>query len=402
MPTIDQHSRRRVLTALGSCVGGVLAGCVGMSNPTPSNPDASTDTVGEWPTVGRDPSNTRYASGETTITSTPTVAWRLRIGSPVHQPVVADGQVYIPDGAVLRVHDAATGDERWTYTDAKPLTAPTVRDGVVYVGVMRGTESVVALDATKGKPLWTFGGRQAGGVSGTPTLDEAGDRLYIGTNAERIYALDATSGDPHWQQEVFGPVTTTLSVRSPLVAVTTRSGEVYAFNESGAGLWRLRLPQGSESPPVISDRTVFAGGTDNRIYSLDPVSGRLRWDTTVKTLYQGGFVVKNASVYAVSGRGITALGGKKGKIQWNLNLGAFPKCAPMLLDDTLYVGGTRLFAIKSSGGVGVEPLRFNSTRWSVDLGEHVGPGIAATTDRLFVPVALEDGTHELLALEAAE
>lgn len=405
MATIDQHSRRRVLATLGSCVGGALAGCVGASDPTTSDPDGPDETGGDWPTVGHDPANTRHASSGT-VQSTPSDAWRFPIGSPIDQPVVAGGQVYISDSSALRVHDAVTGEKKWMYTNdtdgTQLYTAPTVRDGVVYVGVTNGSASVLALDATSGERLWTFGEQQTGNVGGTPTLNKAGDTLYIGTDTERLYALDATNGTPRWQQGVFGSITTSLAVESPLVVATTRPGVVYAFNEGGSSMWRQRLQKGSKTPPVISDRTVFVGGTGDNVYSLDPVSGRRRWDTYVNTLYQGGFAVRNSSVYAVSGRSIVVLGGDEGEIQRSIGLGALIRCAPILLDDTLYVGGRRLFAIKPSGGVGVASFRLGATRWSIDRGHHVGPGIAATNERLFAPVQLADGSHELLALKADE
>ncbi|UPM43036.1 outer membrane protein assembly factor BamB family protein [Halocatena salina] len=399
MSTIDQLSRRHILTTMGSCLGGVLAGCVGASSPT-HDPNASKES-GSWPTVGHDPANTRHAS-RGTVNSQPTKAWQFQTGLPTDQPVVAEGQVYIPDSTGLHVLDAVTGSQQWTHTtDANTTqlyTAPTVRNGVVYLGVTKGAESVVALDATSGERLWTFEGQQTGAVSGTPTLNDAGDALYVGTDTEQVYALDPATGEQRWQQTVLGSVTTSLAVDSPLVVVTTRSGEVYAFEENGTTLWRQRLQAGSETPPVISDRTVFAGGTNNNVYSLDPITGNYRWTSYVNTLYQHGFAVRNSSVYAVSGRNIVVLGGDEGDKGVTIDLGEFIRCAPILLDDTLYVGGRRLFALDPSGGIGIAPIRFGATRWSMDLGQHVGPGVAATTERLFVPVKHGDGTHELVAL----
>ncbi|RRJ33530.1 outer membrane protein assembly factor BamB family protein [Halocatena pleomorpha] len=399
MLDIEQCTRRRALATVGSCLGSVLAGCIGASSPS-SDETVSGGTDTDWSTIGHNPANTRHAEWAT-VDSKPTVAWRFPIGSPIDQPVVAAGQVYISDSTALHVHDAATGSQQWTVaTDTAQLyTAPTVRDGVVYLGVRNGPESVVALDAASGEQLWAFEAHQAGAVSGTPTLNNNGDTLYIGTDTERVYALDSATGEPRWQQSVFGSVTTSPAVDSPLVVVTTRSGEVYAFDESGTTLWRQRLQAGSETPPVISDRTVFVGGTDNTICSLDPVSGQYRWTTYVSSLYPSGFAVRNSSVYAVSGRHVVVLGGDEGKKGVTIDLGAFVRCAPILLDDTLYVGGRRLFALDPSGGIGVASIQFGGKHWSMNLGRHVGPGVAATTERLFTPVKRDDGAYKLVALE---
>lgn len=403
MPTIDR-SRRQLLATLGTCVWGVLAGCVGSSgsNPPSNGSGASSNPQLDWPTVGHDQANTRYSKTGTALTEKPAVAWRSPIETPVRQPVFANGRVYMPDRGVLRVHNAATGDELWTYSaansDAQSTTEPTVRDGVVYLGVTNSPKSVVALDAKTGDQLWTFGGKQIGGVSGTPTLDENGNKLYVGTRESQIYALDAANGESHWQQTVFSPVVNTLAVRSPLVVATTRSGEVYAFGEDGKGLWHTSLPEGSDSPPVLSDRWIFVGSNNDYVYGLDPVSGRLRWDTYVDRLYQGGFATTTSTVFVTSGRGVVALGGRKGSMHWSITLGDYISCAPTIIDKTLYVGGPRISALKSSGGFGVASVRVGSTRWTADVGDHVGPGLAVGDGRLFAPVQVDDA-FELLALE---
>lgn len=408
MPTIDR-SRRRLLATLGTCVGGVLAGCVGSSGSNPSSNDsgASSKSQLEWPTVGHDRANTRYSETGTQLTEKPAIAWRFPIETPVRQPVFANGRVYMPDRTVLRVHDAATGDELWTYSvsnansNTQSITEPTVRDGVVYLGVTNSSQSVVALDAKTGDQLWAFGGKRIGGVSGTPTLGQNGTKLYIGTRESRIRALDAASGESRWQQTVFSPVVNTLAVRSPLVVATTRSGEVYAFGEDGKGLWHTALPEGSDSPPALSDRWVFVGCNNDYVYGLDPISGRTRWSTYVNRLYQGGFATTTSSVYATSGRGVVALGGRKGSTQWSITLGDFISCSPTIIDETLYIGGPRISALEVSGGFGVAGIRFGATRWTVDVGKHVGPGLAVGDGRLFAPAQVEDG-FELLAFEQRE
>lgn len=403
MPTIDQRSRRRFLATFGTCVGGALAGCVGSSNPSSNDSSASSNVQSDWPTVGHDQANSRYSPTGTAPIEKPTITWRLPIETPVRQPVFANDRVYMADRTVLRVHDVATGDELWTYSsatsDGQMITAPTVRDGVVYLGITNGPQSVVALDEETGEQLWTFGGKEIGGVSGTPTLDTSGNRLYLGTRAAQIFALDAKTGESHWQQDVFGPVTNTLAVRSPFIIATTRSGEVYSFGEDGKGLWRTKLPEGCDSPPALSNRWVFVGCNNEYVYGLHPVSGRIKWETYVDRLYQGGFVATTSTVYVTSSRGVVALGGRKGSTQWSTKLGDFVSCAPTIIDETLYVGGPRIFALASSGGVGISSVRFGTKRWTADVGRHVGPGMAVGNGRIFAPVQADDGTFELIALK---
>jgi outer membrane protein assembly factor BamB len=391
------------MAALGTCTAGVFAGCV-VSSETDASGKTETTSETDWPTVGYDRANTRYTPSGTPLT-TPTKAWSIPIETPIRQPILGNGRVYIPDQTVLRVHDATTGEELWTFSKesdtpgTQSITAPTVRNGIAYLGTGSESESVVALDAKTGDRLWTR--ERIGTVYGTPTLGENGEKLYVGTIQAQIYALDAKTGETRWQQDVFGPIENTLAVRSPLIVATTSAGEVYVFEENGEAVWRRQFSggSGSSSPPTISDRWIFVGCNNNCVYCLDPVSGDAQWKTHLDRLYRGGFVATDSSVYATSGSDIVALGGREGKIQWSIGLGRSISCTPMIIDDTLYVGGPRIFALNSSGGYNIPGFRFDSTRWSRNVGTHVGPGMAAGDGRLFAPVRMNDGTSKLLALE---
>lgn len=408
MPTIDQCSRRQLLSALGTCTTGAFAGCVVSSETNESSETSAAKTTvpsgGNWPTVGYDRANTRYSPSGTPLMR-PTKAWSTPIETPVRQPVLADGRVYMPDQNVLRVYDATTGDELWKFSKVtghtQSITAPTVRDGIAYLGTGSESESVVALDAKTGDRLWTSADKQIGAVYGTPTLGENGNRLYVGTIRAGIFALDAKTGETRWQRDVFGPIKNTLAVRSPLIVATTSTGEVYAFKESGEALWRRQFSggSGSSATPTLSDRWVFVGCNNNCIYCLDPVSGSVQWNTHIDRLYRGGFVTTDSSVYVVSGGHIVSISGRKGEIQWSIGLGTSVSCTPMIVDDTLYVGGPRIFALKSSGGYSIANIRFDSTHWKTNVGSHVGPGMAAGNGRLFAPVRMSDGTAELVVLE---
>lgn len=408
MPTIDQYSRRQLLSALGTGATGVFAGCVvssGTNESSETNAAKTTQPATGWPTAGYDRANTRYSPSGTPVMR-PTRAWSTPIETPVRQPVLADGRVYMPDQSVLRVYDAATGEELWEFSkgtgDTHPVTTPTVRDGVAYLGTGSESESVVALDAKTGDRLWSRAGKQIGAVYGTPTVGENGNRLYVGTMQAQIFSLDAKTGATRWHKDVFGPLKNTLAVRSPLVIATTNAGEVYAFKENGEALWRRQFSggSGSSSPPTLSDRWVFVGCNNNCIYCLDPVSGSVQWQTHVDRLYRGGFVTTESSVYAVSGGSVVSIDGGSGETQWSIGLGTSVSCTPMIVDDTLYVGGPQVFALKSSGGYSIANIRFDSTHWKTNIGSHVGPGMAAGNGRLFAPVRMDDETAELVALEA--
>ena len=81
------------------------------------------------------------------------------------------------------------------YTGGWVVNAPTVADGVVYFG--SDDDSVNAVDASTGDPLWRF---EAGEViRSTPTV--TGGTVYVGSNDNHAYALDAETGEMLWKYD---------------------------------------------------------------------------------------------------------------------------------------------------------------------------------------------------------
>lgn len=380
-------SRRRLLTAVGTGWCAAVAGCVSGSE----SPKNGTD----WPTVGQDGGNTRYAETGA-VTRSPTTKWEQGIEIPFGQPTVADGTVYIPDQRGLRAYNAETGAKLWAETtdnrtQSGLFTPPTVRDGVVYTGIDNGHHSVMALNADTGKRLWTFGGKDVGAVTVAPTLNENGDSLYIGTASSQLHALDSETGERRWSKKLFGPVDHTLAVRTPLVVGATRAGEVYAYDESGKELWRKRLPSGTVTPPILSGRWLFIGSKAETVYAMDPTNGEAGWDIEIGQLSKGGLAVSPNALFAVSGRAIVTVGRKEGEMRRSIGVDSEITSRPMILDETIYLGGERLTAINASGGISVLGLEFDTKRWTMDIDGRVGPGMAAGDGRLYVPIRSSEG-----------
>jgi len=103
-------------------------------------------------------------------------------------PAVADGTLFVATGWTLTTVGPG-GTERWTHEfDQSVTTAPTVVDGVVYVG---RHEKVTALDAGDGTERWS----QSLGGGVTEPLTVAGGRLvaatgdHTGGNPEAVFTL---------------------------------------------------------------------------------------------------------------------------------------------------------------------------------------------------------------------
>lgn len=193
------------------------------SNPLDLVPRVPAEPLGpgEWPSYGRDLSNSRNGgtagpSPLEAVTLGPVWSFASSDGDYTGTPVVAGGTLYAgSSGGTLTALDAATGAVRWSHDFDKPINASAaVSGGIVYIPLVQpGAPSVAALDAATGAVLWeTVTDTQPTADSyGSPTLYDG--KLFIGTSGYfgesvsevdvqargSIVALDAATGALLWK-----------------------------------------------------------------------------------------------------------------------------------------------------------------------------------------------------------
>ncbi len=179
--------------------------------------------------------------------------WTFKAGAPVHtSPAVANGQVWAlaENGGSGRVTlfaiDERTGKERWSYSPnaiALHVSAPTVVDGVVYVGF--GDRTLRAFDATTHELAWSAPVRFP--FSSYNGLAAGGGSVYALDAAGGLYRFDARNGDLTWDFQFHAN-----ALRgAPLVAegfayAQLDDGTVAAVNlATGNMAWATRLRLGA-------------------------------------------------------------------------------------------------------------------------------------------------------------
>jgi outer membrane protein assembly factor BamB len=89
-------------------------------------------------------------------------------------------------------------------------SSPSVVGGILYVG---SGNSVLALDATTGKTIWSYVNSDSYYFQSTPAV--AGGIVYIGSDDFYLYALNAATGALVWKQPQRVP-SPPLRRRSPM------------------------------------------------------------------------------------------------------------------------------------------------------------------------------------------
>ena len=232
--------------------------------------------------------------------------------------------------------DALTGKTIWnTSLGSSPShfiwSSPAVYNGSVYIGVSSFGDcplvqgQLVQLNAATGAIQHKFNvvpnGCTGGGVSGSPTIDQATGNLYFATgnpgscgssetNAPALVELKASdlSFVRHWQVPkseqtndsdfVNTPTLFTGSGGTPLVGVANKNGKFYALNRSAFNngpVWKAQIAngggcpqcgQGSISPAAWDGTTLYVAGGNTTISgssckgsvdALNPATGAFIW-----------------------------------------------------------------------------------------------------------------------------
>jgi outer membrane protein assembly factor BamB len=288
----------------------------------------------EWPSPNGDLYNTRVAHSSISASNVAklTSAWTLPLtdtgltGRDVANPVIANGVVYLQDGAsnvtavsdatgrVLWKHtfnsrdygpngvtladgrvygvtatgvfalDAATGRQDWYRTNfggARFDIAPQVASGRVFVAsaLTAGGGLIYALDAGTGSTVWTF--QTVADRTGQQLQDTAGgawDPFLIGPDG----SLYAGTGNPYLSQQQAQAAPSRELYTDSLIKLSQATGRLewyYQAFPDDFHDWDLQV-----SPiltTVAGHSVVLAAGKGGYVFALDPASGGLLWKTAV-------------------------------------------------------------------------------------------------------------------------
>jgi outer membrane protein assembly factor BamB len=176
------------------------------------------------------------------------------------------------------------------------------------------------------------------GWTGQPA--RVGDRVYFGSSDSYVYCLDANTGQPAWYYPNHHCVKGSISVIGDRIYHGGRDNKIHCYTRDGEMVWETRTGNDMDSNPVVVDRRGYIGGEDKRVYSFDPDSGKILWQSAVTDgSVESSPCVANGRIYAGSGHGILyCLDARSGKTLWNAKTLGDTDSTPVYLDGAVYVG----------------------------------------------------------------
>ncbi|WP_293033816.1 PQQ-binding-like beta-propeller repeat protein [Natronococcus sp.] len=233
------------------------------------------------------------------------------------------------------------------------------------------------------EPRWTFDGVSL--EFDDPALAVADGAAYVGTESGQVRELDSKTGDGSTLVDLNDGEHRSDDV--PIRAVTAAGDRLYLVSDgvyavdaaTGEELWTfeetaLESGSGIETPAVVTDGTVYAGGYG--LYAIDAASGEERWHFETETLpetadgFDGsvGWLVSSAPAVA---RGTvvfnTALSilytvdVETGEEAWSLEGAGRLRGTPAVDVDAIYQA--------EDGGVSAIDLETGERRWRTEMSE---------------------------------
>ncbi len=214
--------------------------------------------------------------------------WRSEKGAAIQcSPAVAGGLVfYGDDDAKLRALKAEDGTQVWEHqASGKVVAGPVVGDELVLFPVMGPSQLrppkvdyLIALRRESGEKVWAQ--NEARSVLSTPVI--AGDRVYFVTvegylSQTMVRAASLADGTELWEKKrktrgraVGGVVDSSPIMVGDSLCFGCQDGNLYVVAaEEGKVLKRVPLAQKVYSSPAYSDRRIYIGADDGKLYCLE-------------------------------------------------------------------------------------------------------------------------------------
>ncbi len=276
-------------------------------------------------------------------------------GFVVNAPTVVDGVVYVgSDDNNVYALDASTGFELGSFRTGDVVrSSPTVVDGVVYVG--SNDNHVYAVDTSTGSELWSHDTEDW--VQYSPVVSKG--VVYFKARADgdqKLHAVNAKSGDVLWVSPMPYPYIDrfALTVAGGKVYMPGEGGEFYALDASTGELsWSFSVSLGAESPATVVDGVVYLTAVTTA-HALDEATGAEIWsyDTEMYPARDFTATVVDGVYYFSPNDILYALDAATGQPIWSYEASELINIRPLVADGMVYTSSEdgQFYALNAATG----------------------------------------------------
>ena len=283
--------------------------------------------------------------------------WSLSVGKGADKhflkllPGFAQGRVFVADRSGNLVSaDAVSGEILWRTQIGSPVTSGVgICDDLALVGTEEG--GVLAYSSATGKPLWRA--QVSSEVLAPPRGAEG--VVIVRTLDGRVFGLDADNGERLWSYQRTVPALTLRGTSAPVI-----SGEVVIVGFDGGRisslelltgklLWETSVSLGSgrsqlermadiDFAPVVIANDIYVATFQGQLASIALESGRIIWNRDISS--HAGLTSDGANIYVTDDQSyVWALQRDNGRVLWKQeNLYARQASAPATVGDLVVVG----------------------------------------------------------------
>lgn len=271
----------------------------------------------------------------------------------------ANDTVFVSSGLGKMVAlNAQTGALIWARQTRVPLNSvPTVDNGRVFV--ISDDNELFALNANTGEVLWSYQGIiETASMLTSPAPAVVDDVVIAPFSSGELIALRVQNGGVLWQDSLSSTARLTPlaslndisggpAVADGYVIATAQSGVMTAFDlRTGQRVWTQ--PAGSLSIPLIAGDVVFTTTTTGQVAAMSKLDGTVLWIQQLenfqnakkrkkRTVWIGPLLAGNRLVAASSQGDVTVLDPRSGSILKEMSVKAPVFVSPVIANETVYV-----------------------------------------------------------------
>jgi outer membrane protein assembly factor BamB len=264
-------------------------------------------------------------------------------------------------------------DPRWTVAlTAPPATAPGFDQQMAYVPL--DSDEMMAINLDEGRVAWVV-------PLASRSTPATGDGMIFAAVEGAVVALGQPDGQTIWRTAVPEPLSGALSWDGGWVFASTATGDVLALRaEDGTVLWRTPLASPFAVTPSAANDRLFAALGDGRLVALDLDGGAVVWSMALQEEVTGIVALEEQLIVGTRANRLHSVSPDRGRIRWSQKAGADVIGAPVVDESNIYFVAfdNVLRAVNRGNG---------NLRWKRNLPSRPSGGALRVNDVVLVPFA---------------